>query len=405
MRYSIGFVVLMSTFLSLCSIGGVTYVAYDYFNLRLSTSSGDSVEGIDSLGTTAAMTEQSTSVADLIEKVNPAVVSVVATRDVPIYERYYEEYDPWGGLFGGFAVPRVRERGTEEREVGGGSGFFVTADGMLVTNRHVVSDDAARYTIVTNAGAMYEVDVVAKDPVLDIAILQVTSNADTPDSFPFLGFGDSETLRLGESVVVIGNALAEFRNSASVGIVSGLARTISAQGSRGQVEQLEQVIQTDAAINPGNSGGPMVNSSGEVIGVSVATSRGADNISFALPASAVARVVASVIEYGEIQRPYLGVRYTMVTPRIQELNNLPVSYGALISRGETRDELAVLPGSPAGKAGIMENDIIVAIDGVSLEQRSLASILREKKVEEDVVVDLIHQGEEKQVTVMLEKMP
>jgi len=258
MRHSITFLVLTSTALTLLIIAGVSYVAHDYWGIRLVIDSGDSTSGFNEED--ASVTR---SLADIIAQVNPAVVSVVATRDVPIYEQYFEEYNPWGGFFGGnFAVPRVRELGTEEREVGGGSGFFVSSDGVLVTNRHVVSDDAARYSIVTNDGTTYDVHVLAKDPVLDIAVLQVVATEELPTDFPYVSFGDSESLRLGDEVIVIGNALAEFRNSVSVGIVSGLARNITARGNQGQVEQLERVIQTDAAINPGNSGGPMINSVG-----------------------------------------------------------------------------------------------------------------------------------------------
>jgi serine protease Do len=343
------------------------------------------------------------SVADVIEAANPAVVSVIATKDVPVYERYYEQFDPWGGFFGGLSIPRMRERGTEEREIGGGSGFFVSADGLIVTNRHVVSDDTARYSIITNDDTTFSVEVIAKDPVFDIAVLQVVDAEDI--DFPFLSFHDSSDLRLGETVIVIGNALAEFRNSVSVGIISGLSRTITARGSEGRIEQLDQVIQTDAAINPGNSGGPMINMRGEVVGMSVATAQGADNISFALPASMVESVVDSIQMHGEIVRPYLGIRYTMITPRIQELNALSVEYGALVSRGDTREELAVMPGSPADKAGIVENDIVLAVDGEALDGIDLATILRKKKVGDVIDLTVLHKGSEKNISVTLEKMP
>lgn len=336
-----------------------------------------------------------------IEAVNPAVVSVVITKDVPIYERYYESIDPWGFLGDGFSVPRVRERGTEEREVGGGSGFIVSNDGMIVTNRHVVEDQDARYSVLLNDGTAYDVEVLARDPQLDIAILKIAEPLES--ALSSVTFGDSESLRLGETVIAIGNALAEFRNSVSVGVVSGLSRSILASDGRGRSEQLDQVIQTDAAINPGNSGGPLLNLSGEVVGVNVATSRGADNIGFALPAQVVKGVVDSVKEHGEIIRPFIGVRYKMVTEPLVEINNLPVDYGALVVRGETPDELAVMPGSPADKAGITENDIILSIDGVDLREQDLASLLRSKKVGQEVTVKLLHAGEEKTVLVTLEQ--
>lgn len=340
-------------------------------------------------------------IPDVIEKSNPAIVSIIATKDVPILEQYYEQQWDLFGWFGGFSVPRVRELGTEEREIGGGSGFIVSADGHVVTNRHVVSDEEARYTVLMNDDTRYQVTVLAKDPILDIAILQIE---ELEGELPYLQFS-TDTLRLGETVIVIGNALAEFRNSASVGIVSGLARSITASDGRGRSEMLREVIQTDAAINPGNSGGPMLNLKGEVVGVSVATTRGADNISFALPANAVASVVESVKETGRIVRPYLGVRYTMVTPRLQELNNLSVSYGALIARGDTREELAVMPGSPADKAGLVENDIIIQINETSLEDTDLATVLRNFSIGDEITLRVLHRGEEKTVVLMLEAMP
>jgi serine protease Do len=346
------------------------------------------------------------SLPDMIERVNPAVVSVVVTKDVPIYEQYYEEYNPfdmWGG-FGSFSVPKMREKGTEEREVGGGSGFIVSEDGLVVTNRHVVSDTDARYSILTNQGTSYEVEVLARDTLLDIAVLRITDYIGS-EPLPFLSFGDSDNLRLGESVVAIGNALGEFRNSVSVGVVSGLARSITATDGRGNSEDLEQVIQTDAAINPGNSGGPLLNLHGEVIGVNVATSQGADNIGFALPADVVEGVVTSVVETGAIVRPFIGVRYVIVDDRLKELNNLPVDYGVLIARGETREELAVMPGSPADKAGLTENDIILSIDGEELRGRDLALALRTKTVGQEITLRILRKGEEKEVTLNLVSAP
>lgn len=388
-------------FLTLVIIIGTGYTARDYIvawlNHAVTPATG-------MVATEVVSVNPSEVVPAVIQDANPAVVAVVATKDVPIYERYFEQFNPWGGFFGGgFQIPRVRERGTEEREVGGGSGFFVSADGMIVTNRHVVADETARYSVITNNDETYAVEVIAKDPVLDIAILLVV--ADDAQTFPFLTFGDSNNLVLGETIIVIGNALAEFRNSVSVGIVSGLARNITARGSGGGVEQLDQVIQTDAAINPGNSGGPMINLKGEVVGVSVATTQGADNISFALPSSMVRHVVNSVQENGTIERPYLGVRYTAITSRLVELNNLPVDYGVLVARGESPEELAVMPGSPADKAGIVENDIITAIDGVALDGVALATLIRTKGVGDQITLTVIHKGEEKDVVVTLEKMP
>lgn len=339
-------------------------------------------------------------IVSTIEIVNPAVVSVVITKDVPVYERYYESYDPWG-VFGGFSIPRVRENGTEEQEVGGGSGFIVSNDGLIVTNRHVVEDEEARYSVLLNDGTSYKVDVLARDPQLDIAILKISEPLE--NSLSYVQFGDSESLKLGQTVIAIGNALAEFRNSVSVGVISGLSRSIVASDGMGHSEQLDEVIQTDAAINPGNSGGPLLNLKGEVVGVNVATSRGADNIGFALPAHVVKGVVESVKEHGEIIRPFLGVRYSMVTKHMAETNELPVDYGALVIRGQNKDELAVMPGSPADRVGITENTIILSIDGEELRGNDLATVLRSKTVGQKITLKILQQGEEKEVIATLDK--
>jgi S1-C subfamily serine protease len=349
-------------------------------------------------------------VIDVVGKASPAVVSIVITKDVPVIEQYYQEFDPFGDdffndFFGNngfrFRVPQQKQNGTEKREVGGGSGFFISADGYIVTNKHVVDDDKAEYTVLTNDGKKYEAEILAKDSTLDVAILKVKGG-----DFPYLSFGDSDKLKPGQTVIAIGNALAEFRNSVSVGVVSGLSRSVVAGDMFGRSEQLEGVIQTDAAINPGNSGGPLLDIAGRVIGVNVAVSRGAENIGFALTSNTVKSIADSVQKHGEIVRPYLGVRYTQITENLKKKNNLTVDYGVLISRGETLEDLAVIPGSPADKAGIVENDIILEVDGVKLEQgKSLASIIRQKDIGQIVKLKILHKGSEKEVEVKLEKAP
>lgn len=349
-------------------------------------------------------------IIDVVEKANPAVVSIVITKDVPIIEQYFQEFDPFSDnffndFFGNngfrFRIPQQRQNGTEKREIGGGSGFFISADGYIVTNRHVVDDDQAEYVVFTNDGKKYDAEILAKDSTFDVAILKVDGSG-----FPYLSFGDSERLKLGQTVIAIGNALAEFRNSVSVGVISGLSRSVTAGDLFGRSEYLEGVIQTDAAINPGNSGGPLLDIKGNVVGVNVAVTRGAENIGFALPANTVKSIADSVKEHGEIVRPYLGVRYVQITESLKKKNNLTVDYGALVSRGETAEDLAVIPGSPADKAGIVENDIILEIDGIKLEKgKSLAAIIRQKQIGQTVRLKILHKGTEKDVEVKLEKAP
>ncbi len=314
-----------------------------------------------------------------VEKSNSAVVSIVIEKDVPV-------------IFGNQA------NSTQRREVGGGSGFIVSEDGFVVTNKHVVDDEDAEYIVFVGLDE-YPAEVIAKDPFNDIAILKI----ETEEEMPYLEFGDSEELKLGQTVIAIGNPLLEFANSVSVGVVSGLSRSIIAGDGYGNSEQLESLIQTDAAINPGNSGGPLLNSRGEVIGVNVAVASG-ENIGFSLPGNVVKKVVDSVKGNGRIIRPFLGVRYFPVTERLQEANNLDVDYGVLLIKGDDPEALAVVPGSPADKAGLEENDIILEIDGEKLEEDvSFARLIASKTVGEVVELKVLHDGKEKIVEVILEE--
>lgn len=342
-------------------------------------------------------------VVNVVEVASPAVVSIVITKDVPVIERYYDQQsDPFGGIFGGlYRVPQYRQNGTEEKEVGGGSGFLVSEDGYVVTNAHVVSDPEAKYTAFLNDGSEFDAEVVATDTVLDIAVLKIEGN-----DFSYLEFGDSAAIKSGQSVIAIGNALGEFRNTVSVGVVSGLSRSITASNGSGESEQLTNIIQTDAAINPGNSGGPLLDLSGRVVGVNVAASAGgAENIGFALPANAVKNTVDSIRENGRVIRAYLGVRFLTINEAIQKQNGLSVDHGALVVRG-SQNELAIIPGSPADKAGLEENDIILKIEDQEVnEEHPLNVVLQQYKVGDKVQLHILHDGEEKDIQATLEEAP
>ncbi len=392
--------VILSVLLTVVLVATTIWVARDHIVAYVVSSIDTSQTAVPSQQTTTV--RQDEQVADMVAVANEAVVSVLATRDVPVFERFFEEVDPFGGLFGGgFQVPRVREQGTQERQVAGGSGFIVSASGLVVTNRHVVSDTAARYSVVLSDGLTFPVEILARDQVFDIAVLQIITDSDETDMFSYLEFGDSDSLRLGQTVISIGNALAEFQNSVSKGVISGLSRTIEARGQQGMVEQLDQVIQTDAAINLGNSGGPLLNTAGEVVGMNVAASLRAENIGFALPSNVVSQIVQSVAETGEIIRPFLGIRHMTVTPRVAEANDLGVSYGALLTRGQQPEDVAVMPGSPADRAGLQEGDIILQINDRRLDSVSLAQALRSQTVGATIPIVIYRDGEELTLQVTL----
>ncbi len=342
-----------------------------------------------------AAQKKALDISDVVAKVNPAVISIVISKDVPVMEQFFT--NPFGDQFPGFQIPQFRQNGTKKQEIGGGSGFLVSADGYIVTNAHVVQDKGAEYAVFTNEGKKFETKVIAVDDVLDIALIKIDGK-----DLPFLTFGNSNKVRLGQSVIAIGNALGEFRNTVSVGVVSGLSRSIIAGQNGGGSENLDNVIQTDAAINPGNSGGPLITLDGTVIGMNSAVANGAQNIGFSIPANTVKDAVDSMKKNGRVLHAFLGVRSTPVTAALKQKNNLSVNDGALILRGSQPDELAIMPGSPADKAGLMENDIILEIDGQRIDEtHSLPSIIRGKKPHDKIVVKIQHKGEEKTVEIIL----
>ena len=345
---------------------------------------------------------QEQKIINVVKNVSPAVVSIVITKDVPIIEQFF--VDPFEGFFGGrsqFRIPQFRQQGTEKREVGGGSGFIVSTDGLIITNKHVVLDDEAEYTVFTTDGNSFSARVLAKDPFQDLAVLKIDRESiiDSDGNLtttPFIAvvLGDSSTLKIGQTVITIGNALAKFQNTVSVGVISGLGRTITASGSGNFVETIENVIQTDAAINKGNSGGPLLNLDGEVIGINTATVLDAQNIGFAIPVSRVARDIKQVMELGKIVYPFLGIRYVLITEAVAREQNLPVTYGAWINYGPSGED-AVIPGSAAKAAGIITGDILLEMNGERIDkENSLASIIQQYDPGDTVVLKVLREGQE-----------
>ena len=323
---------------------------------------------------------ESSAVIDAAHKVSPSVVAISGSQQVSDY-------------FGN----------SHSQQVSGGSGFIITSDGLILTNKHVVDDSREKYKVVLNDGRIFDATVQAKDTLNDLAVIKINAK-----DLPTAELGSSDALQVGQFVLAVGNALGEFRNSVTSGIVSAKNRSIDAgDSSSPNTERLTNLIQTDAAINPGNSGGPLVNLAGQVVGIDTAIASsgqgsGSIGVGFALPIDSVKTVIDSVRKTGQIIRPYLGVRYVPVTTELKQLNNLSVDYGVLVSRGQTPGELAVLPGSPADKAGIVENDILLDINGDHITQDSpLPDLLQKYNVGNVVSVHLLHQGKDQTVKVTL----
>lgn len=351
----------------------------------------------------APQTAPADTVVDSVKKAKPAVVSIVIYKDVPAYNVTYQDSDPFNGLFPGmtFQTPVYTPNGTKRQEIGGGSGFLISSDGLIVTNKHVVSDPDAIYEIQLNNGKKYTGQVLARDSVLDVAFVKIAATG-----LPYLTLGDSDQLEIGQSVVAIGNALGQFNNTVSVGVVSGLSRSITAGDDAGQSEQLDKVIQTDAAINPGNSGGPLLDLSGNVVGVDVAVVEGSSNIGFALPINSLKTAIASVRATGKIIRPYVGIRYIPIDADVKAKNNLTVDHGVLVQRGATASDVAVIPGSPANKAGIVEGDIILSIDGQNIDaDHDFSSLIRDKNIGDTVRLVVLSKGIQKTFSLKLEQAP
>lgn len=353
------------------------------------------------------------AVVAAVKKASPAVVSITISKLVPILENC--PFSPFSDLppefrqfFGGddfFEFSQPCDNGKKElKEVGGGSGFVISSNGLILTNKHVVADPRASYTVIMSDGKKYEAKVLARDPSQDLAVVKIdpsTRLGAGANGLPTVDLGDSDEIQLGQTAIAIGNALGEFGNTVSVGVISGLGRNVTASGGD-MVENISGVIQTDAAINPGNSGGPLLNLKGQVIGINTAIVSGAQNIGFAIPINRAKRDINSVKTSGEIQTPYLGVRYLIITPDVQKKQKLPVDYGTLV-RGSDEGP-AVQPDSPAAKAGILAEDIILEIGGKKIDKDNpLGDAISKYNIGETVTLKISRAGKEIFIKVTLGK--
>lgn len=326
-------------------------------------------------------------IVSIAKKVCPAVITVIVSKDLPKAENFY-------------SLPVAGKKWkTEKTNIGGGSGFIVSENGYVFTSNHVVSDTTCDYTVILDPKHKYPTKVLSRNPINDTAVLKIEG-----ERFPFLDLADSNKIELGEEVVAVGNALGEFTDTLSAGIVSGLSRFISAFGGiENQMQNLRGLIQTDAAINPGNSGGPLINMEGKVIGINTAMIAGAQNIGFAIPINYAKKDLEEVKKYGKIIMPFLGVKYVLISKDMAEANKLLVNDGALVVR-EALGESPVVEGSAADKAGVKEWDIILECNGQKITTKNpLANILQKCKIGETTTLKVLRDKKEIELKVKLEE--
>ncbi|TSC86884.1 MAG: Uncharacterized protein G01um10147_759 [Microgenomates group bacterium Gr01-1014_7] len=324
---------------------------------------------------TKTIVKEENAVISAVEKASPTVVAIGVSR------RVINPFDP-------FAIPK-REDATI------GTGFLVSERGVIVTNKHVVADRKVKYTVVGKDGQKFEVRKIYRDPTLDLAIVQV----DIPltGGLKALELGDSSKIKIGQTVIAVGNALGRFTNTVTTGVVSGLGRKVEVGSPyEGFFESLDDLIQTDAAINPGNSGGPLLNSAGQVIGVNVATTEGAQNIGFAIPINSVKALVSEFEKKGTISRPFLGIRYRFITKDVAILNEVP--QGVYVQE--------VVEDGPAEKSGVRQGDIIAKINGQNVDSESkIPEAIKSGSIGKKIDLEIWRDGKTLKLTASLEETP
>jgi len=343
-------------------------------SILLPSTSNTSTNALSSL-----ITPSLDSVADVSEKASLSVVTVSIKQQ----QRVISPFDQ--SIFGFFGEPAQGEQREVQQDIG--TGFVANDQGLIVTNKHVVRDSTAQYSVFDKDDKEYQVTKIYRDPANDLAILQIEGA-----SLPPLALGNSDQIRVGQSVIAIGTALGEFRHTVTTGVVSGLGRGIEAGDRFGStVEALDNVIQTDAAINPGNSGGPLIDAAGSVIGVNVAVSASAQNVGFALPINVIKASIDNFNQTGQFNRAFLGIRYRAISEQAALFNEVP--QGAYL--------LEVVEGSPAAEAGLQVGDIVTEFGGQSLKNEELSTLINAQKVGNRASVKFWRNAEEQTVEIIL----
>jgi len=342
------------------------------------------------------------SIVQIVKKALPAVVSIAMVQELDDFEFPLKKPAKKP------AKPKKENRPSlPSIMLGGGSGFIVNDRGAILTNRHVITDLLGEYVVVMPNGQKIMAEILARDPIHDIAILKINPAAVISDApLSIIPLGDSLKAELGETVVAIGNALGIFRNTVSVGVVSGLSREIQAQNEiTHENSKLRGLLQTDAAINPGNSGGPLLNLKGEAVGINAAMVSGAENIGFALPINNAKWALKELEQYGRIRQPYLGVRYLAIDSELKHQFGLPVNYGVLVMAEpeiKRAQKQAIVPNSPAAKAGLKEVDIILEIQGKKITtEQTVNDLLEMCNIGKEIPIKILRNGQEKMLKFVL----
>ncbi|MFH0834287.1 MAG: trypsin-like peptidase domain-containing protein [Patescibacteria group bacterium] len=355
------------------------------------------------------------AVSAIAEKYRESVVSVVAEKELTAFSQdprsfFFNFNDPLFNQLFGQGQPQVEpqqnpDNNTEpetkqKQQIGAGTGFVISKNGMILTNKHVVADTEADYTVIFADGTKFPAEVVTRDPTSDFAVLKIKEPGDkkfTPVEF----VANADAVKVGQFVVAIGNALGQFDNTVTLGIISASGRSITAGDNFGSAENLSQLLQTDAAINPGNSGGPLVNLEGKVLGINTAIASG-QGIGFAIPLdqTKIDKMLGQIEKYGKIVKPYLGVRYQLITPELNKEMKLGSDSGAWL-KGEN-DLPAVIADTPAAAAGLRGGDIILEVNGIKIDDKNpLADVLNNYTPNDEVEFTILRDGKTEKLKVKL----